>query len=224
MRAIPVAHNSKCAKRVENVGRDGMVFVAVQVFGKDGTHIGNVLRAGCRQYGFAPIVGRVVNHSGINETGAKFDRHGFGVNGCGHCGRNHVQIFVNLESHNSSGNPPGRGLNGPGFPGPGYLPNRHVLFVDSANEAMGVYVVQIFVGRKYRSVAGTDQLPIRVVDVVANVFNEIRCFRAVGGFNCCHNSFCFWSPEPAGSVGFISEPGYKDRYYFLITKNNFIIF
>ena len=75
---------------------------------------------------------------------------------------------------------------GPGCPGPGYLPNRHVLFVNPANEAMGVNVVQIFVGRKYRRVTGTDQLPIRVVYVVANVLNEIRCFRAVGGFNCVH--------------------------------------
>ena len=89
---------------------------------------------------------------------------------------------------------------------------------------MGVNVVQIFVGRKYCRVTGTDQLPIRVVDVVANVFNEIRCCRAVGGFNCCHNSFCFWSPEPAGSVGLLPQPGYKDRYYSLITKNIFIIF
>lgn len=83
------------------------------------------------------------------------------------------------------------GYCGPGCPRPDYLPNRHVLFVNPANEAMGVNVVQIFVGRKYRRVAGTNQLPIRVVDVVANIFNEIRCFRAVGGFNCCHNSFCF---------------------------------
>lgn len=89
---------------------------------------------------------------------------------------------------------------------------------------MGVNVVQIFVGRKYCRVAGTDQLPIRVVKVVANVLNEIRCFRAVGGFNCCHNSFCFWSPEPAGSVGLLPQPGYKDRQYFLITKKKLIIF
>ena len=40
----------------------------------------------------------------------------------------------------------------------------------------------------------------------------------------CHNSFCFWSPEPAGSVGLHPQPGYKDRYYFLITKNISIIF
>lgn len=112
MRAIPVAHNSKGAKGIEHVRRDGMGFIAIQVFGQDGAHIGNVLRAGCRQYRFAPIVGRVLNHSGINEAGAKFDRHGCGVNGCDLCGRNHVQIFVNLESHNSSGNPPGRGLIG----------------------------------------------------------------------------------------------------------------
>lgn len=56
---------------------------------------------------------------------------------------------------------------------------------------MGVNVVQIIVGRKYRRVTGTDQLPMRVVKVVANVFNEIRCFGAAGGFNCCHNSFFF---------------------------------
>ena len=156
MRAIPVAHNGKGAKGIEHVRRDGMGFVAIQVFGQDGANIGNVLRDGCRQYGFAPIFGFVLNHSGINETGAKFDRHGFGVNGCDLCGRNHVQIFFNLESHNSSGNPPGRGLIGPGFPGPGYLPNRHILFVNPTNEAMRVNVVQIFVGRKYRRIAGTD--------------------------------------------------------------------
>lgn len=65
---------------------------------------------------------------------------------------------------------------------------------------MGVKVEQIFVRRKYCRIAGTNQLPICIVDVIANVFNEIRCFGAVGDFNCCHNSFCFWSPEPAGSV------------------------
>lgn len=36
--------------------------------------------------------------------------------------------------------------------------------------------------------------------------------------------FVFWSPEPAGSVGLLPQPGYKDRYYFLITKNFSIIF
>lgn len=71
---------------------------------------------------------------------------------------------------------------------PGYLPNRYILFVNPANEAMGVNVVQIFVGCKYCRITGTNQLTIRVVDVIANVFNEIHCFRAVGGFNCCHNS------------------------------------
>lgn len=25
----------------------------------------------------------------------------------------------------------------------------------------------------------------------------------------CHNSFCFWSPEPAGSVGLYLNPGTK---------------
>ncbi len=34
----------------------------------------------------------------------------------------------------------------------------------------------------------------------------------------------FKSPEPAGSVGLVPQPGYKDRYYFLITKKNLIIF
>ena len=33
----------------------------------------------------------------------------------------------------------------------------------------------------------------------------------------------FKSPEPAGSVGLVSQPGYKDRNYFLITKKKFII-
>ena len=32
------------------------------------------------------------------------------------------------------------------------------------------------------------------------------------------------SPEPAGSVGLLPQPGYKDRHYFLITKKYFIIF
>lgn len=66
---------------------------------------------------------------------------------------------------------------------------------------MGVNVVQIFVGRKYCRVTGTDQLPIRVVKVVANVLNEIRCVGAVGGFNCVHCR-CFFGPRnPPGRLG-----------------------
>ena len=34
----------------------------------------------------------------------------------------------------------------------------------------------------------------------------------------------FLCPEPAGSVGFLPEPGYKGKQSFLITKNFFIIF
>lgn len=69
-----------------------------------------------------------------------------------------------------------------------YSPDCHILFVNSANEAMGINVVQIFASYKYRHVAGTYQLPICVVDVVANVFNEVCCFRELCSFNCCHNS------------------------------------
>lgn len=74
---------------------------------------------------------------------------------------------------------------------------------------MGVNVVQIFVGRKYCRVTGTDQLPIRVVKVVANVLNEIRCFGAVGGFNCVHCR-CFFGPRnPPGRLGWFLNPGTK---------------
>ena len=111
----------------------------------------------------------------------------------------------------------------PRLPGAGLFTKSHVLFVNPANEAMGVNVVQIFVGGKYCRVTGTDQLPISVVKVVANVLNEIRCVGAVGGFNCVHCR-CFLVPGTPGSVGLVPQPGYKDRYYFLITKKKLIIF
>ena len=71
----------------------------------------------------------------------------------------------------------------PGEPGL-VLPHRYIFVADSTEEAMGVNVVQVFVCCKYGGVTGANQLPICIVDVIRNVFNEILCSCAACGFDC----------------------------------------
>lgn len=102
MRAIAIAHNDKGAKGIENVGWNGTGFIPVQESGQYGANIGNILRAGRPQHGFAPIVRRVLNHSGVNESAAKIARYQIKVRRANDFLRNPRQVFVNLESHNIS--------------------------------------------------------------------------------------------------------------------------
>ena len=118
IRAFPVAYYRKGAKGIEHVRCKRM---HPKIFCNGLAYIRHILRAGCDQNGFAPIVGCILNDARVYKVLAKFLRNfgcGFDFGKVGQFPRNPQQVFINLEFHNGSRKTARAGSYGPGCPGP----------------------------------------------------------------------------------------------------------
>ena len=89
---------------------------------------------------------------------------------------------------------------------------------------MCIDVLQVGIRKQNRGILCTNNLPISIVDVVANILNEILGSRALCNFSSSHFSLFYLFREPARSVGLFPQPGYKVKHLFLISKSFDIIF